>query len=157
MSNFYEFNQNNSGGNFVTTDKLCHRVVIQADSYDEARTKALDMGIYFDGAGDCPCCGDRWHDYEATINVNEINVEGYQVTSYNSEADWLARYGKFIIHVFPEYVYRYGSGRWEGRIRFLDLEDYLQFQANEYGWTKPDARVFYKDGQVSEIYSTKPR
>ena len=60
---FYCFNQNNTGGSFVTNDVLCHRVVIEADSASDANKLALDIGIYFDGVAggcDCGCCGDRW-------------------------------------------------------------------------------------------------
>lgn len=62
---WYEFDQNNSGGSFTTNDKLCHRVWIEASTKNEAISKALDLGIYFDGCSignDCSCCGDRWHE-----------------------------------------------------------------------------------------------
>ncbi len=35
------------------------------------------------------------------------------------------------------------------------IEDYVQHIANEYGWTKPDARIFYKAGKVKEIFSSR--
>jgi hypothetical protein len=61
---FYTFNQNNSGGKFVTNEKVCHFVIIEADSADQANDKAEDIGIYFNGVRaeiDCSCCGDRWY------------------------------------------------------------------------------------------------
>lgn len=36
---------------------------------------------------------------------------------------------------------------------FHNVEEYAQYMANNYGWTKPDARLFYKDGRVVEINS----
>jgi len=30
MTNFYEFNQNNSGGYFDVDENVCHRVIIEA-------------------------------------------------------------------------------------------------------------------------------
>lgn len=35
------------------------------------------------------------------------------------------------------------------------IEVYAQKLADEYGWTKPDARLFYSDGKVVEIFSKK--
>ncbi|WP_144625075.1 DUF7296 family protein [Bacillus altitudinis] len=36
-----------------------------------------------------------------------------------------------------------------------NIEEYAQFLADEYGWTSPDARIFYKDGTVTEINKRK--
>ena len=61
---FYLFNQNNSGGDFITDDKVCRYVIIESDNTDIANDIAESKGIYFDGCDadiDCPCCGDRWH------------------------------------------------------------------------------------------------
>lgn len=57
---FFHFSQNNSGGVFTAP---AHHLVVEADTADEAVRKAESLGCYFDGAGDCPCCGDRWSDY----------------------------------------------------------------------------------------------
>lgn len=60
---FFTFSQNNSGGSFVETDDLTHYVIIEANTADEANTRAEFFGIYFDGCEDgrdCNCCGDRW-------------------------------------------------------------------------------------------------
>jgi len=42
---FYEFTQNNTGGSFVTDNKLCHRVIVEASSEKEAIRKAETMGM----------------------------------------------------------------------------------------------------------------
>ena len=62
---FFEFNQNNSGGSFDYDERggITHIVVVEADSAADALSRASDIGLYFDGDGDCPCCGDRWSDY----------------------------------------------------------------------------------------------
>jgi hypothetical protein len=121
----YEFNQNNSGGYFVTNENLCHRVFIEADNVREAIEKAEQLGCYWDGVNkgiDCSCCGDRWRkwigddDYK---NIERINED------------------------------------YSGKIIFKNTEEYIQFLADEYGWTKPDARIFYKDGTTKEIYRKK--
>jgi hypothetical protein len=64
LAMFYHFSQNNSGGSFNFDEKrgLTHHVVIEAANADEANRKGESLGMYFDGAGDCPCCGDRWYE-----------------------------------------------------------------------------------------------
>ena len=63
MAKFFTFNQNNPGGIFVEDEYVAPRVIIEAESAEEANTKAEEIGIYFDGVyddRDCDCCGDRW-------------------------------------------------------------------------------------------------
>ena len=59
---FFHYSQNNSGGSFVFDPerKITHHMVIEADSASDANDRAELIGLYFDGAGDCPCCGNRW-------------------------------------------------------------------------------------------------
>lgn len=64
MSKFFQFDQLNTGGSFITDDKVCHRLFIEADSVEEAIEKAENLGCYWNGVEaerDCPCCGDRWY------------------------------------------------------------------------------------------------
>lgn len=63
---WYEYSQNNSGGNHVYDDNrgLSEWVFIEADSAKEADEYAESIGIYFNGVDDsvdCDCCGDRWY------------------------------------------------------------------------------------------------
>jgi len=112
-SNFIEFNQNNSGGVFDVDDKLCHRVIIESDSVEEATSKAENLGCYWGGvdAGmDCGCCGDRWY-VPCDIDYKKISNK--------------------------------------------DLINKIQKLADEYGWTNPDARIYFKDGTVKEIFSSR--
>lgn len=124
---WYQFNQNNSGGSFVTDEMVCHRVFIEANSAEEANKIAIDMGIYFDGVSgglDCGCCGDRWYE----------------------------QFGDGIS--FP---YDYGQD-WKTKelLVFNNIEDYTQYLANKYGWTSPDARIYYADGKtVKEVFMQK--
>lgn len=57
---FFTFRQNNSGGSFDFSRDLGHFVVVEADNAAAANARAETLGIYFDGSGDCPCCGNRW-------------------------------------------------------------------------------------------------
>ena len=61
---FYHFNQNSSGGSFHFNENqgITHHVIIEADNESDANTIAEEIGIYFDGRGDCECCGNRWHE-----------------------------------------------------------------------------------------------
>ena len=59
---FYNYNQNNSGGSFdFDEDKgITLYVIIEAVDDTMANHRAEAIGLYFDGVGDCECCGDRW-------------------------------------------------------------------------------------------------
>lgn len=61
---FYTWTQNNSHGYFAPP---AHVVSIQAPDAATAEKRALAAGLYFDGAGDCPTCGDRWHSRPSEI------------------------------------------------------------------------------------------
>ena len=39
--------------------------------------------------------------------------------------------------------------------KFNSIEDYAQLLADKYGWTKPDGRIFYKNGDITEIFSNR--
>jgi hypothetical protein len=62
QTKFYTFNQNNSGGGF-TEDFFAgigRFVIVEAIDADHAVQRAKQIGLYFDGRGDCSCCGHRW-------------------------------------------------------------------------------------------------
>ena len=76
---FYMWNQNNSGGGFDVDECVSHRVVIEADSYEQAEAKAFDFGIYYDGVDkgiDCGCCGNRWYGAEE-LDKNREELDEY--------------------------------------------------------------------------------
>ena len=59
---WYYFDQNNSGGSFDHDPSrgIGYGLFVEANSADEANSRAEDIGLYFDGYGDCECCGNRW-------------------------------------------------------------------------------------------------
>lgn len=61
---FYLFSQNNSGGDWdLSHQNLGIYTYIEANSEEEAISRAEEAGMYFDGVSkgvDCDCCGDRW-------------------------------------------------------------------------------------------------
>lgn len=162
---FYEFDQNNSGGSFVVNDEVCHRLFIEADSEEQAISKAEELGCYWNGVADgidCPCCGDRWSRYAEKIDLVKYAAEGYEVSIYDgiysdTVAKWNSRYGKFQVIKPPKFKKVFSSRVYVGSICFADIAEYAQYLADEYGWTTPDARVYYKDGRVSEIHSSKKK
>jgi len=160
---FYEFNQNNSGGSFTVNDKVCHRVIIQAHSPSEARQKALDIGIYFDGCAlglDCSCCGDRWSDFMIEpINLKKNNlhtVSIYHSNDYDAEKRWKEMYGNYKITKKPKWVTKTFKC-FEGTIETKNFIEYCQFLANECGWTEPDIRIYYYNGKTKEIFQKKKK
>lgn len=113
---WFEFDQNNSGGHFDVDDKVCHRLFIEAESFNDAVEKAEELGCYWDGIDkgiDCSCCGNRWSKWDD----EPVDIEPY----------------------------------------FNDIEEYAQFLADSFGWTTPDVRLYYNDGNVKEIFSAKRR
>lgn len=60
---FYEYEQNNPGGSFDYDPErgISVHVIVEADNAEEANRRAESIGLYFGGAGDCPCCGNRWY------------------------------------------------------------------------------------------------
>lgn len=72
---FFHFNQNNTGGSFTFDEArgLTHHMVIEAADSSDANTRALELGLYFNGVQDgmdCGCCGDRW--YETYSDGDEV-------------------------------------------------------------------------------------
>lgn len=159
---FYEFKQNNSGGHFVVNDKLCNRVVIEAENEYEAIDKAEELGCYWYGVQeglDCPCCGDRWNkDYLDAINLKSINERGFSVSTYDgSLSKWKKKYGTYEVVEAPAITNGWFGKKCEGKIKFRTLEEYMQFLANEYGCTTPDVRIYYKNGNIKEIFKEKTK
>lgn len=157
---FYNFSQNNSGGSFTVNDKLCNNVVIEATSAEEANDIAENLGIYFNGCNtgnDCSCCGDRWYPRNESdkIDIDEINTKwnGSEVSNYDvKKLDKLNAIYKDFEFTEPLKVV---NNAIKGKVKLRNIEEYFQVQANRYGWTKPDVRIFYKNGTIKEIFSNK--
>ena len=73
---FYQYSQNNSGGSFdFDREKgITHHVVIEAENASLADRRAESIGLYFDGEGDCPCCGSRWSEAGCNEGTEEPSV-----------------------------------------------------------------------------------
>lgn len=81
---FYHFSQNNSGGSFHFNEEkgITHHVVIEADNTSDANAIAEGIGIYFDGHGDCSCCGRRWSSAEEYDGEEFPHVYREKVNDY---------------------------------------------------------------------------
>ena len=166
---FYEISQNNTGGSFITNDKLCHRLFIEANSSTEADSIAEDLGCYWNGVAegsDCSCCGDRWYGAYSAIDLTSMTREknsSYPVKEWVNRKESASevlealkeRYSEFEWVKEPLIIEKYGSPVIDGLVKLNSIEDYAQVLADQYGCTSPDARIFYYDGRVKEIFSAK--
>lgn len=149
---FFEFNQNNSGGSFVVDDKVCHILLIEADSNDDASDIAEGLGVYYDGCEsgiDCDCCGDRWNFPWDSEGVQFPFLYG---TFTSEEANK-------IVETYNGKV-KLADKAWRNRdtdVIFETPESYAQYRADEFGQTLPDVRIFYKNGEVKEIFCKRIR
>jgi hypothetical protein len=53
-----------------------------------------------------------------------------------------------------DYPYDYAS---KDRLVFDTVEEHAQHLANDFGWTTPDARIFYANGDIKEIFAQKEK
>lgn len=81
---FYFYSQNNSGGSFRPP---AINVIVEASSAAEADSIAEGLGLYFDGVGDCSCCGDRWHKAEEDWDRFDTLAEAKATVSKHDE-EW---------------------------------------------------------------------
>lgn len=148
---FFEFSQNNSGGHFDVDDKVTHRVLIEAESADEATRIAESLGMYWNGCDegmDCPCCGDRW--YAPWSNDGKVFPFAYGSFGEKEANSICENYDAELKKRDKESI---GGPRWD--VLFKTPEKYMQYLADAYGWTKPDGYIYYKDGRKVSIYSKK--
>jgi hypothetical protein len=148
---FYELVQNNSGGSFAVNDDVTHRILVEAGEYKEAISIFESLGVYWNGVEegmDCECCGDRWYS-PSEINF-PYNYGGFKKSNAESIAE---RYGASVIKR-TQY-----SGNREFDVVFDTPESYMQYLADEYGWSKPDGYIYYKTDGFSlrkvSIYKNK--
>ena len=73
-SKFYTFRQNNSFGRFDydAGRGISVNVIVEADSVDDANSRAERIGLYFDGSGDCQCCGTRWSEQYSFTDSKDV-------------------------------------------------------------------------------------
>lgn len=105
---FFTFRQNNSGGSFDYDAErgISVVVVVEAESAAVAVARAKNIGLYFDGTSDCPCCGNRWSEPWG-------DDDGADVPSYYDEP--------INCDEFPEARYRWMKpGDYDGFIHYAD-------------------------------------
>ena len=82
---FFIYRQNNSGGSFIGPALI---VGVTAPDAATADRLASEHGVYFDGAGDCDCCGTRWQ--EASDPGTFTMTWGAKSWEYTVEPDTMA-------------------------------------------------------------------
>lgn len=139
--NFYEYNQNNSGGSFTVNKELAHRVFIEAENRERADEIAFGLGIYFNGVNDgvdCRCCGDRW-------NTPDELVFPYRYGTFTKErAEKIVK--KYKVGVKKTTWKFVGTGEtdpYQYDLVFNDVESYAKYLKDEYGSTEPDFIIHY--------------
>ncbi len=88
---FYTYYQNNSGGSWRLDKKrgIAHKVIIEADFATEANIRAEEVGLYFDGNGDCSCCGNRWDEHWRDEDGTATpEVYGQPAREYKHDQGW---------------------------------------------------------------------
>jgi hypothetical protein len=116
---FFLFHQNNSGGSWDFDEKAGISVNVIVEAYDgkHANERAENIGLYFGGAGDCSCCGDRWsslYDSEDGDDVPTVYEEVGPGTLYpakDSRDGWVP--SKWMKEGVPEGFIHYLDGRIE--------------------------------------------
>ena len=108
---FYTYHQNNSGGHMDVDLEagIGDFVIVEADSVEEANTRAENIGLYWDGVldgYDCECCGDRWDSKWGSEKGDEVpKIYSTPVSEYKES---------FGGHAFVHYK--------TGRIAHYDLK-----------------------------------
>jgi hypothetical protein len=152
---FFEFRQNNSGGEFDVDENLCLSIYIEAEKAEEAKEKALDLGVYFDGVEngvDCECCGDRW--YESDTKLDESNIMFLSRYDENKLDEILKIVGSNLVRKPGDSIMVGSVSRILSHfeIGFDTLSQKLKAQSIlDTKWTSPMYRVFYKNGGVESI------
>jgi hypothetical protein len=110
---FYHFSQNNSGGrfDFNETAGITHNVIVEAIDYRHANMLAEDIGLYFDGDGDCDCCGNRWYSQWDYSDGHDVpSIYGEPVANGVSTTQWMPDGKETVVH------YLDGRKEWFGVI-----------------------------------------
>lgn len=79
---FYTYRQNNSGGSWLGPAKY---VIVEGVDAEDANKRAQEKGLYFDGAGDCSCCGSRWSEAHESDGESEPKIYDEPAKSYTEE------------------------------------------------------------------------
>lgn len=96
---FYTFNQNNSGGSFDVDHEegISHYVIVEGEDVAHVEYLAKRIGLYFDGAGDCSCCGDRWNEPWGELDSEPL-VYDVPALEYSDGWKWIGNGPEGYIH-----------------------------------------------------------
>jgi len=88
---FYSYSQNNSGGSFVHDAEagIGHYVIVEAKSALDADRRAESIGLYFDGSGDCECCGNRWSEQWSDEGKDKPMIYDQDVSEGVYKESWM--------------------------------------------------------------------
>lgn len=151
--NFYEFTQNNSGGSFDVNENVAHRVIIEANSEEEANKKFETL--IEDQSSSCPCCGDRWYAEGNLLDLDRLKKDGYETYAYTHykeyEKRWFDMYGHFNRKEDPYLYVKYTIKHYGAKVYPQTIEQYAEIMAQSYGWTTPDCIIHFSDGKKTLI------
>ena len=102
QTKFWSFSQNNSGGSFRRDEKagIDTLVVVEAINAADANSRAKQIGLYFDGDGDCPCCGSRWSEQWREEEGTEVPSQyGEPLTEWTLRGSNCLRYTAYIHYI----------------------------------------------------------
>lgn len=110
---FYTFTQNNSGGSFIFDGEagISHYVIVEAEDHSDANRKAEEIGLYFHGAGDCPCCGNRWCEAWQGEGDQSPEVYGEPVETASFLTKWMAHNPEVFVHYTDGRIVPYHGGQ----------------------------------------------
>lgn len=107
---YFTYSQNNSGGSFDYDPQrgISEYVIVEANAATEADVLAESIGLYFDGDGDCECCGDRWSNAWGNGDAFPM-IYGQILAEYKRDYIWIR--GGFGVFV------HYADGRTVGYLK----------------------------------------
>ena len=98
---FHTFRQNNSGGEFDYDEAagVSVNVIVEGDDLAEITSRARGIGLYFDGSGDCACCGNRWYEPWSRDDLDaEPMIYGRPVAEWDDKFRWITDGYETFIH-----------------------------------------------------------
>lgn len=93
----------------------------------------------------CHDCGDRW---STAYDKLEFPLPYGNFTE--AEAKQISE--KYKVEYRPAKK-TFGDKSRNAEVVFTSIDQYARYMADDYGWTKPDCRIFYANGAILEINS----
>jgi len=153
---FYKFRQNNSGGYYDDDENVAAIVVIEA--LDEKHAMSIMEPLIENCSPSCSCCGDRWSLYLSDEIEEEDMLKGCNAEIYTHYKDckerWFYLYGEFDREEEPRVKPNHFKQEVFGaKCTFKNIEEYLQFEANNYFLSSNNAVIHYMDGIKKKFFS----